>query len=317
MIALMTDIRTLAEKMRADWNRRIDHDYRFWMSDGHLSDEIMWETGERDLSMLIDGILLPEQKSVLEVGCGVGRLLRPAAARFKRVVGIDVSDVAIQHAKELLRDKGVINNSIQLLVGNGSDLREIADRSIDVACSFAALTSMPTTVIANYLREFHRVLDCAGVARIQMYLGKAHRVLEGDTLHLRCYDSGCFSKACELAGFEVEWISDLNLPFQVSLEEKGIKAVLVSLKRNDREPHSCDEISRALLPEGEVQESEIVDPEAFYIAGLEHLMALKYAEELSTRGEIERARAAINYAASLARPRSVQVCELLDRIVDS
>lgn len=312
---IMGDLKKLADQMRGDWNRRIDHDYRFWMSDGHSSDAMMWETGERDFALISQGILLTERKVALEVGCGVGRILRAAAQRYKQVIGVDVSDKAIAEGRRLLGQVGVEQGKLQLVAGNGFDLSEIADQSVDLVFSFAAITSMPAAVMANYLREFHRVLNRTGVARIQMYLGDQHRVLESDTLHLRCYDPVRFKEACQMAGFEIEWIQDLKLPIQTSIEDRGVKAVLVSLKRFDCTPEPAQKIQEALLPEGEIKETEIIDGDNLYTAGLEHWMALKYAEELSDRGDVERAKAALEYAASIAHTTSIDVSDVLHRIV--
>ncbi|NDC36642.1 MAG: class I SAM-dependent methyltransferase [Proteobacteria bacterium] len=157
----MSEQSKIAERMRLDWNRRVNHDYRFWMSDGHASDEEMWQTGERDLAIMTAGIEGCGEKTVLEVGCGVGRLLRAASQKFRKVIGLDVSDEAIRRASELLKDCP----QVRLEVGNGVDLACITSSSIDVALSFAAITSMPTEVIAGYLHEIHRVLVPGGLVR--------------------------------------------------------------------------------------------------------------------------------------------------------
>ncbi|MCB0340085.1 MAG: methyltransferase domain-containing protein, partial [Bdellovibrionales bacterium] len=114
----MNDFQKIAQRMRSDWDRRIEHDYRFWMSDGQESDEVMWETGERDFQILFGDIESPEQKTILEVGCGVGRLIRAAIRRFGNVIGVDVSKAAIDKASELLGNQ----RNLRLIVGNGTDL---------------------------------------------------------------------------------------------------------------------------------------------------------------------------------------------------
>ena len=78
----------LSTAMAQDWDRRIRHDYRYWMSDGVESDEAMWETGERDMSMLLGRWPQDKIKGVaVEIGCGVGRLLRAASDKFQQVIG--------------------------------------------------------------------------------------------------------------------------------------------------------------------------------------------------------------------------------------
>lgn len=161
----------LGARMRADWDRRIQDDYRFWMGDGVQDDAQMWSVGKRDFDILLSGID-PEwaKRSIaLELGCGVGRLLRPASELFQQVIGVDISPEAISKAKTLLADK----SNIDLVVGNGRDLSLIPSESIDLAFSFASLSSMPIEVIANYLRELSRIVAPTGIVRLQLYLGRA------------------------------------------------------------------------------------------------------------------------------------------------
>lgn len=302
----MDKLEELSRQMRADWDRRVNHDYRFWMSDGWSSDTIMWESGERDLAILLQDLPDQSENSFLEIGCGVGRLLRAASKRFAEVRGIDVSQKAIDKARELLVDC----ESVCCIAGNGVDLSEIPDRSIDCLISFAALTSMPTDVISCYLREMHRVCADDGVIRLQVYLGVEQPVRQNDTLHLRCYQKSYFALAMEKAGFTVEWIRELQLPFQVSFKEVGIEAVIVSLRKSSQMPAAAADISATLLPDGEQEETEILDGEA-----LEYWMSVNYAKELAEQGELEKAREALAYAEVVTKNMSIDVRDSLAELV--
>ena len=149
----------IAKIMKSDWDRRIAHDYRFWMSDGVISDDEMWRTGERDYSILLGDIQNKDQKTALEIGCGVGRILKSTARYFKEAIGIDISEKGIKKAEELLND---ISN-ISLYQVNGFDLKNIKNDSIDVVYSFAALTSIPVEIISQYILETHRILKKDGL----------------------------------------------------------------------------------------------------------------------------------------------------------
>lgn len=292
--------------MKSDWDRRIDHDYRFWMSDGWSSDAVMWESGERDLALILEDLEIKPDSTFLEVGCGVGRLLRAASKRFSQTYGIDVSEKAISKAQKLLADC----ETVSCICGNGVDLALIPDDSIDCVISFAALTSMPTEVIACYLLEMRRVLKSDGVVRLQVYLGQEQAVRENDTLHLRCYRQNNFMQAIAKAGFELEWIRELRLPFQVSFKEVGIEAVIVSLHKSDVQPAEATEIARMLLPEGETQPSDMLDGDA-----LEYWMTVNYAKELAEQGDIEKARDALQYAEVVTRTMSIDVQDSLQTLV--
>ncbi len=302
----MEELQKLARQMREDWDRRIAHDYRFWMSDGHVSDQAMWESGKRDLDILLSGIELNSNSVFLELGCGVGRILRAALEKFPRVIGFDVSEKAIQKAKELLPNSA----RLELHIGDGISFNPLGDKCVTHVISYAALTSIPTDIIANYLREIHRVLTEDGCIRLQVYIGKEQLVGQTDTLHLRCYDEENFRVAMAAAGFEIEWIRELELPFQVSFEELGIKAVIVSAKKNGANPESAAMISRLLLPSGELQGGDPAQS-----LEVENFMALTYAQELVDRGEIDRAKETLELVANRSVTLATDIKDLLYRIV--
>ncbi len=295
-------IEALGAQMRADWDRRIRHDYRFWMSDGHASDEAMWFSGARDLEILTADIKNPGQKSVLDIGCGVGRLLRSACAKFAEVHGFDVSATAIEKARALLSDA----KNLHLHLGDGYTLQPLAAHSIDLVISFAALVSMPTDVVARYMIEAQRVLKDDGLLRMQLYLGKEQIVGRNDTLHIRCYDRGNFERAMQAAGFRVESITELVLPIQVSFKDLGIEAVTVSMRRESVEAQSADRVAALLLPSGEGTATADAD--------LECWMTLNYAHELADHGDFERARETLRYAECLLATVTIDVKDILERI---
>lgn len=302
----MDELRKLTRQMREDWDRRVAHDYRFWMSDGHVSDQAMWESGRRDLDIILADLQLGPQDTFLEIGCGVGRLLNAALPRFSKVFGIDVSEKAIAKARELLP----VDGKLELVVGSGMTLEPLADRSISTIISYAALTSIPTDIIAHYLRDMNRVLTDTGCIRLQVYLGKEQIVGKNDTLHLRCYDQDNFRMAVAAAGFSVEWIRELELPFQVSFEELGIGARIVSLRKNGAVPESAQMISRLLLPAGE--DSNMSEEQ---VSEIENFMAVSYAKELVERGEIDRARETLELFTSQNSTIATDIRDLIDRIV--
>ena len=298
--------RELATRMRADWDRRIAHDYRFWMSDGYQSDQVMWETGERDFNIITRDIEDTSDKSILEIGCGVGRLLKAAIDRFQRVVGVDISPLALERAASLIGQR----ENLELMVGDGFSLTEVPSQSIDVVYSFAAITSTPLEIFSRYLLEANRVLSEDGLLRLQIYLGKEQKVTSDDTLHLRCFDEENFRRAITAAGFTVEWIDELTLPFEVSFAESGIFAKIASFRKVGEARVDFQEVGRLLLPDGEPQSADA-------ITGLEVecWMSLNYARELAECGDVERARETLEFAVAHAKSINLDIQDLLDRIV--
>ncbi len=306
----MSGFEKLLEQMRVDWDRRIAHDYRFWMSDGHANDQAMWESGARDFEIITAGLQPSSSQTMVDLGCGVGRLLKTASQNFGRVIGVDVSAEAIEKAREFLLSGPEALRNTELHVGNGSDLQPIPESSVDVLLSFAAISSIPTEVVGNYLREMHRVLKPDGVARLQLYLGLEQTVRREDTLHLRCYRREHLEEALRRAGLVLEGVTELVLPIQVSFKEIGIEAVIASVRRTDRQPMSAEEISAALLPDGEP-----IEGESTLGNDLEYWMTLNYARELAERGDLDRARETLEYAERVSHTTAVDVGDLMQRIV--
>lgn len=300
----MKDVSKLAEVMRKDWDRRIKHDFRFWMSDGYESDELMWQSGARDLEILLKHVPSTQCMSYVEVGCGVGRMLKAACERFQRVIGVDISSEAIEKARELVGNA----QNLELIVGNGLDLSQIPDQSIDCVGVYAALCSVPTEVFARYLIEINRILRPEGYLRMQVYLGKEQSVGREDTLHLRCYTEANFRHAMEQAGFLVENIEELKLPLEVSFESLDIAAMITHLRKGENARTSFESIAATLLPNGE-DEGKSLDTD------IEYWMSVNLAKSLVDAGDYERAKKALEYATSFNKVASIDVSDLLGRIV--
>ncbi|MCB0322147.1 MAG: glycosyltransferase [Bdellovibrionales bacterium] len=302
-----TDLGDLTARMREEWDRRIQHDYRFWMSDGIESDAEMWATGERDFTMLTRGIAAEwmHQSTALEVGCGVGRLLRAAAGRFNFVMGVDVSAAAIEKARRLLADV----ENVKPMLGNGLDLSEISTASVDFAYTFAAMSSMPVAVIAAYIGELARVVKPKGLLRLQMYLGSAQHTCSEDTIAIRSFSREQFLKAVECAGFDLQYTEEIQLPFEVSNPALGLFAEVVALERRSTPGATAAQIEPLLLPEGE-QAAGV----AWNGSETEYLMALARARQHLESGCEQEAKRAIEFAVAHYGQAEQEVLDLLEEL---
>jgi SAM-dependent methyltransferase len=125
-----------------------------------------WAGGERDLEMMLAalGTSLRPDDDVVELGCGIGRLTRPVAARCASVRAIDVSSEMI----ELARSHNPALSNVEWLVGDGTSLAGIDDASADVCISHVVLQHIPEPAISlGYIREMGRVLRPGGWAAFQ------------------------------------------------------------------------------------------------------------------------------------------------------
>ena len=296
----------VGERMRADWNRRIVQDYRFWMSDGYKSDQAMWDSGLRDYKLLLQDYVPKSGQVLLDLGCGVGRLLKPALRDFSRVIGVDISNEAIKRAAELLENPF----NLELKLGSGLGLDGVPSHCVDMVTSFATLGSIPTDIVARYLVEMHRVLRPEGEVRLQMYLGTPQEVASEDTLYIRCYEAESARQAFSQAGFEMLWIRELSLPFQASAKELGIQAVIIALKKMDVKLQPSDVISKTLLPQGEIRSNGPTLGQ-----DLEYLMSVNYAKELAAEGNVSHAKEILESALNSSTNVTKNAHELLEQIL--
>ncbi|HNQ23994.1 MAG TPA: class I SAM-dependent methyltransferase [Phycisphaerae bacterium] len=129
--------------------------------------EELWEKRtQEELNQLLSGIPLEAEWTCLEIGCGIGRLMRPLAKRCRRLIGVDISPKMVTAAKRYLR--GVRN--VELHVNDGQSLAMVSEASVDWVYShltFQHLT-LPEVVDA-YLAEIARVLRPGGYCRIQAW----------------------------------------------------------------------------------------------------------------------------------------------------
>lgn len=302
----MRSLVELADIMRRDWNRRVRHDYRFWIGNETAHDSLMWEEGRSDFEAISAGIDSNTFRTALEIGCGVGRMMRAAAQKFDHVTGVDISSLAIEKATELIASK---TPGVRLFANSGYDLKEIADASIDFVYSFAALSHMPVRVIASYLREIKRVLKPQGCARLQLFFGVQDTFFEADTLRLRAFQEEDLRKALGLAGFSLNACTPIKFPLQELLDELELQPVLITIESIDSPTASLEVVAQALLPGGEGSEADGEPCSTF-----EAWLALNYADKLYSDGNFDRARDTLEYVAQHCQAAGIDVRDTLEKI---
>ncbi len=114
-----------------------------------------WHSTESQVRML----KIPKVDYVLEIGCGVGRLLKHLAeTRDGCFYGIDASECMVECAKEYLNDTGVIVNGC---VGDGAIPFDLD--FFDCVFSFTVFQHIPSTAtVKRYIRDAHAVLREGG-----------------------------------------------------------------------------------------------------------------------------------------------------------
>ena len=107
---------------------------------------------------------LREKRYALDFGCGVGRLTQALASHFERVCGVDISPAMIQHARNYQGSEG----RSEYLVNETGDLHQFRDSQFDFVYSSITLQHMPARFAKQYIAEFLRVLNPAGLLLFQL-----------------------------------------------------------------------------------------------------------------------------------------------------
>jgi SAM-dependent methyltransferase len=157
--------------MRRFWDARAREDACFYVNTGFegaaADDAAFWETGSRDLDYLLSSVdaRIDPTDDLVEIGCGVGRMTRVLAELAASVVAIDISAEMLARARSL--NPGLEN--VRWIVGDGSSLTGVDDRSVDACVSFVVFQHIPDPRITlAYVREIGRVLRPGGWAAIQV-----------------------------------------------------------------------------------------------------------------------------------------------------
>jgi len=156
------------------WNELGSKNPRYYVLTDYgekITEEKFKEAGKKDYRDLIenDGLLKErlspfKEKTVLEIGCGIGRITFFIANHFKSVTGIDISESMIHEAKERLS-----NTTNATLVATDGLQYPFPENTFDFVFSFIVFQHMPDRkTIQSNIQEIGRVLNPRGIAKIQL-----------------------------------------------------------------------------------------------------------------------------------------------------
>jgi SAM-dependent methyltransferase len=157
--------------MERFWDARAREDAFYFVDSRlryHAPDEAaFWEGGEQALEALLGALRveLPAGGTVLDIGCGLGRLTRPLARQAARVIALDVSSEMLAKAREL---NAQLEN-VEWVHGDGRSLHPVADATVDACVSHVVFRHIPDPAITlGYIREMGRVLKPGGFAAFEL-----------------------------------------------------------------------------------------------------------------------------------------------------
>ena len=125
--------------------------------------EQFWTDGVATLDRVLEilDVQIAPTDTVVDIGCGIGRLSRAASARAERVYGIDVSSEMIERAREY----NAHLDNVEWLVGDGTHLNGVPDAGATAVISHVVFQHVPDPRITlGYVTEMGRVLAPGGWA---------------------------------------------------------------------------------------------------------------------------------------------------------
>jgi ubiquinone/menaquinone biosynthesis C-methylase UbiE len=193
---------TQDDRMKADWDARAQERPRFFIASSEEDSESAFDdSGRRDVEHFFAGLegLLHPEATVLDLGCGLGRMDRFVAPSVGRLIGVDVSGVMVAQARERLSDLA----NVTFLEGDGWTL-PVPDASVDLVFSHIVLQHVPRPVASSYFRDVLRVLRIGGAFAFQV--PEANETTpadppEEDTFEMRFYREEPLRAELESLGF--------------------------------------------------------------------------------------------------------------------
>ncbi len=159
------------DDMKVYWDACARHNAkRHIATDDWESEDVFHKCGERDLGNLLSNLdkeyLKTGNKRALEIGCGIGRMLKPFAIQYPdlKIFGVDVSEEMVRKGRQRLKE---IEN-VELMRTSGKDLRLFEDNSFNFVYSYVVLQHIPRKFVHNYFNEVSRILDEKGFFVFQM-----------------------------------------------------------------------------------------------------------------------------------------------------
>ncbi len=157
--------------MRDFWDARAQEDAYFFVDDrqpyGAPDTESFWADGQSLLDYYAEhlGAHIEPGDTVVEIGCGIGRLTRPIAARAAHVHALDVSARMLDRARTEHPDL----DNVDWVQGSGSDLQPVGDAGAHACLSHVVFQHIPDPRITlSYVTEMGRVLRSGGWSAFQV-----------------------------------------------------------------------------------------------------------------------------------------------------
>jgi SAM-dependent methyltransferase len=132
----------------------------------NIDTSLFWQRGREAVDGFLENLQLGDTSkwTMVEIGCGLGRMTHRFAQKFNKVYAVDVSLAMLEKARSIWKEF----SNIEFILGSGADLKPIKTNTTDFVFSFIVLQHvLEEAVVLNYIREAARVLHPAGIAFLQ------------------------------------------------------------------------------------------------------------------------------------------------------
>ena len=129
-------------------------DKKHWY-DGIFYDKIIAPNQDKMFSIIKN--FIQEGSSVIDVGCGTGRLCFQLSEKCTRVTGVDLSSKNIVVANKILNEKKISN--VDFIHTDASDITRRISRKYDYSVITYAFHEMPPGVRTDVIKELKAISD--------------------------------------------------------------------------------------------------------------------------------------------------------------
>lgn len=128
-----------------------------------ITDDQFKQSGQEDYKKLIsDDGLIWTRDSILDFGCGIGRITEFMAKDFKNVIGMDISLTMLAQGRKRLK----AYNNVKFLETDGVNI-PLSEDSIDFVFSYLVFQHIKDrNMVEGAFREILRVLKSGGVFKV-------------------------------------------------------------------------------------------------------------------------------------------------------
>ncbi len=196
--------------------------------DNYFDEKEFFKTGKDTFDFFLKQKLVSKISNTLHIGCGIGRIEKHLASAVNEAYGVDVSEVMINKANELNKNKNAF-----FLATDGKTL-PFKDAQFDLIYSVLVFQHMPKSMFLKNLKEVKRTLKKQGKFFFQIPIDELNQKefpSEKNPWLMRYYKRDEITKILEDFGFKIEktfngYQKDDHQKLQPDF------AILCSLKKN-------------------------------------------------------------------------------------